>query len=86
MIRSTSTDSRPDKKKTRLTFTITGVRTYNKQQLPYQQIFDQSSASRLALVTCGGPFDASTGNYEDNIVAFAVPTPTPRRPPRNDAT
>ncbi|HEY2165583.1 MAG TPA: class F sortase [Jatrophihabitantaceae bacterium] len=68
---------RPDKTKTRLTFTITGVRTYNKQQLPYQQIFDQSSVSRLALVTCGGPFDASTGNYEDNIVAFAVPTPTP---------
>jgi hypothetical protein len=24
-------------------------------------------------VTCGGPFDASTGNYLDNIVVFAVP-------------
>ena len=63
----------PGNKKTRLTFTITGVRTYNKQRLPYQQIFDQSSVSRLALVTCGGPFDASTGNYEDNIVAYASP-------------
>jgi hypothetical protein len=27
----------------------------------------------VALVTCGGPFDAATGNYLDNIVAFAVP-------------
>jgi hypothetical protein len=61
-------------RKVRLSFTITGVRTYRKTVLPYRQIFDQSTAGRLALVTCGGPFDASTGNYEDNIVAFAVPT------------
>ena len=36
-----------------------------------------SSVGRLAIVTCGGPFDASTGNYEDNIVAFAVPRDGP---------
>lgn len=63
-------------KQKKLTFTITGVRTYNKQRLPYQQIFDQQSIGRLAIVTCGGPFDASTGNYLDNIVAFAVLAPT----------
>jgi len=57
----------------RLHFVITGVRTYNKQALPYAEIFDQKSVGRLAIVTCGGPFDASTGNYLDNIVAFAVP-------------
>jgi sortase family protein len=60
-------------KKVRLKFRITGVRTYHKTALPYRQIFDQRSVGRLAIVTCGGPFDASTGNYEDNIVAFAVP-------------
>lgn len=60
-------------RKIRLKFTITGVRTYRKTALPYKQIFDQRTAGRLAIVTCGGPFDASTGNYEDNIVAFAVP-------------
>jgi hypothetical protein len=60
-------------KTTRLGFKITGVRTYNKQALPYKEIFDQKSVGRLAIVTCGGPFDASTGNYLDNIVAFAVP-------------
>jgi hypothetical protein len=50
------------------------VRTYNKHALPWQEIFDQKSVGRLAIVTCGGPFDASTGNYRDNIVAFAVPS------------
>jgi hypothetical protein len=54
-------------------FTVTGVRTYHKTHLPYKQIFDQKSAGRIAIVTCGGPFDASTGNYLDNIVVFAVP-------------
>jgi hypothetical protein len=60
-------------KKTRVKFTITGVRTYHKTALPYKEIFDQKSVGRLAIVTCGGPFDAQTGNYLENIVAFAVP-------------
>jgi hypothetical protein len=54
-------------------FTVTGVRTYHKTHLPYKEIFDQKSVGRIAIVTCGGPFDASTGNYLDNIVVFAVP-------------
>ena len=56
-------------------FTVTGVRTYHKTHLPYKQIFDQKSVGRIAIVTCGGPFDASTGNYLDNIVVFAIPRP-----------
>lgn len=58
----------------RLRFTVTGVRTYRKTALPYRQIFSQRSVGRLAIVTCGGAFDSSTGNYEDNVVVFAVPT------------
>jgi hypothetical protein len=54
-------------------FKVTGVRTYHKTHLPYKEIFDQKSVGRIAIVTCGGPFDASTGNYLDNIVVFAVP-------------
>ncbi|WP_375497052.1 class F sortase [uncultured Jatrophihabitans sp.] len=60
--------------KSKVEFTVTGVRTYHKTKLPYQQIFDQSSVGRIAIVTCGGPFDPSTGNYLDNIVVFAVPS------------
>jgi hypothetical protein len=66
-------DGRYHGRASRLGFHITGVRTYTKQALPYQQVFDQNSVGRLALVTCGGPFDAATGNYLDNIVAYAVP-------------
>ena len=54
-------------------FRVTGVRTYHKTHLPFRQIFDQKSVGRIVIVTCGGPFDASTGNYLDNIVVFAVP-------------
>ena len=57
-------------------FSVTGVRTYHKSSLPYQQIFDQGSVGRIAIVTCGGPFDPSTGNYLDNIVVYAVPAST----------
>jgi sortase family protein len=59
--------------KTEVKFRVTGVRTYHKKALPYKQIFDQKSIGRIVIVTCGGPFDASTGNYLDNIVVYAVP-------------
>lgn len=59
-------------KQATLTFTVTGVQTYSKKKLPWAQIFDQQVAGRLALVTCGGPFDASTGNYLDNIITYGV--------------
>lgn len=62
------------RKLVKLTFRVTGVRTYRKTALPYKKIFNQHSVGRLAIATCGGPFDSSTGNYEDNIVVFAVPT------------
>ncbi len=57
-------------------FRVTAVRTYHKKALPYREIFDQKVAGRIALVTCGGPFDASTGNYLDNIVVYGVPVTT----------
>jgi len=66
-------DGMSNGKRTRLAFKITGVRTYSKEALPYREIFDQHSIGRLAIITCGGPFDAKTGNYLDNIVAYAVP-------------
>ena len=58
---------------TEVRFRVTGVRTYHKTTLPYKQIFDQKSIGRIVIVTCGGPFDASTGSYLDNIVVYAVP-------------
>jgi hypothetical protein len=55
-------------------FVVTGLREYVKGQLPWATVFSGQVGGRLALVTCGGPFDSATGHYEDNIVAYAVPT------------
>lgn len=63
----TSTDGR-----TR-TYRITSVSTMPKPQLPLG-VFTTSGPARLALVTCGGPFDAASGHYRDNVVVMAVPT------------
>lgn len=61
------------RKRTEVVFKVTGVRTYHKTHLPYRELFDQNVPGRMVLVTCGGPFDASTGNYLDNVVAFGLP-------------
>lgn len=45
---------------------------YDKGALP-EELFSVSSDRRLVLITCGGAFDSSTGNYEHNIVVTAVP-------------
>jgi hypothetical protein len=44
-----------------------------KTRLP-PSLFDTAGPPRLALVTCGGPFDSATGHYLDNIIVWAVPT------------
>lgn len=51
-------------------FTIDGVRSYPKDQFPTQVVYGNTNDPALRLLTCGGNFDASTGHYLDNIVAF----------------
>ena len=34
----------------------------------------QSRQPRLVLITCGGPFDFTSRNDEDNVVLYARPT------------
>jgi hypothetical protein len=43
-----------------------------KKDLP-TGIYSRNGSPRLVLVTCGGPFDVSTGHYRDNIVVTASP-------------
>jgi LPXTG-site transpeptidase (sortase) family protein len=57
----------------RLSYRVTALRTYVKADGLPAEMFRQDIAERLVLVTCGGPFDAGTGNYEDNVVAYATP-------------
>jgi hypothetical protein len=54
-------------------FRIIAVRTYAKTSGIPASVFTRVGPPQLVLITCGGPFDRTTGNYEDNIVAYAEP-------------
>lgn len=72
-----------------LTYAITGGEQYDKDELAARpelrrSLYDQESrfgpepgTGRLVLVSCGGRFDAGTGNYEDNVFLFALPVQLP---------
>jgi hypothetical protein len=47
--------------------------TISKAALP-AGLFLNSGPPKLALVTCGGPFDAATGHYLDNVIVWATLT------------
>jgi hypothetical protein len=55
-----------------LRYVIRAVRTYPKSIGLPQQVFRRDGPEQLVLITCGGPSDPSSGNYEDNIVAYAT--------------
>lgn len=54
-------------------FTVVAVRQYPKEELPLADLFSHDGEPSLALITCGGAFDASLRSYEDNVVVYAVP-------------
>lgn len=43
-----------------------------KSALP-SSLWVNSGPPKLAVVTCGGPFDAQTGHYVDNVIVWATP-------------
>lgn len=52
-------------------FTVLSVHEYPKTAFPTNDVYGPVDFPGLRLITCGGRFDASTGNYFDNIVAYA---------------
>jgi sortase (surface protein transpeptidase) len=53
-----------------VTFVITGVRQYSKTAFPTLDVYADTAAPTIRLVTCGGAFDSATHHYLSNIVAF----------------
>jgi len=47
---------------------------HRKDQLP-PELFARSGVPILALVTCGGPFDATARSYRDNVIVWLQPAP-----------
>jgi hypothetical protein len=56
-----------------ISYRIAALRSYPKSAGLPDGLFSTDGPPELVLITCGGTFDSSTGNYEDNIVAFASP-------------
>lgn len=54
-------------------FTVDEVRQIPKVDLPTGDLFRRDGVPRLALITCGGAFDAGSRHYRDNIVVLASP-------------
>jgi hypothetical protein len=54
-------------------WTISGApETALKTNLP-PALWVSTGPPKLAIVTCGGPFDAATGHYLDNVIVWATP-------------
>lgn len=52
-------------------FAVRSVEHYAKVEFPADEVYGDTAGPELRLITCGGAFDRSSGNYEDNIVAYA---------------
>ncbi len=53
-------------------FRIDRVAEYPKAGFPSHLVYAPTRYASIKLVTCGGRFDRTTGNYLDNIVAFGT--------------
>jgi Sortase domain len=54
-------------------FRVVGRERYAKTRIPLDRYFARVGSLRLTLITCGGPFNARTGHYRDNVVVTASP-------------
>ena len=55
-----------------LTFRVTTVERYRKDQFPTDRVYRPTPGPELRLITCGGDFDRSLLSYRDNIVVYAI--------------
>ena len=53
-------------------FVVTGQGNYRKVAFPSDLVYYPTLEPELRLVTCGGPIDAATGHYSENLVVFAA--------------
>jgi LPXTG-site transpeptidase (sortase) family protein len=58
---------------TPLRYRIVARESFDKGNVPFEELFAVTGSARLTLITCGGPFDATTLGYTDNVVVTAVP-------------
>jgi len=52
-------------------FAVDGVQKVAKDAFPTSATYGKAHNPSLRLITCGGPFDRTTGHYLDNIIVYA---------------
>jgi hypothetical protein len=52
-------------------FTVDGLQKAAKVAFPTSAVYGNPGYPALRLITCGGPFNAATGEYRDNIIVYA---------------
>ena len=52
-------------------FKVTSLDTYLKSRFPAAAVYGAVPDAQLRLITCGGTFDAATGHYLSNVIAYA---------------
>ena len=51
-------------------FRVDRVEQVSKSSFPTQAVYGNTAGAAIRLITCGGTFDAGSGNYEDNLIVF----------------
>lgn len=55
----------------RAVFQVYRVAEFPKDAFPTMAVYGDTAGPELRLITCGGTYDAASGGYDDNIVAYA---------------
>ncbi|HEY5805768.1 MAG TPA: class F sortase [Candidatus Saccharimonadales bacterium] len=55
-------------------FTVYKIQTYKKSLFPTKEVYGATRRPTLTLITCGGAFNPSIGDYDSNIVVFSALT------------
>ena len=55
-----------------LAFRVTRVRVVSKSDVALTEVFRNGGPAALRIVTCGPPYIASQGGYQDNVIVTAV--------------
>lgn len=53
------------------TFKVDTVETFSKAKFPDKRVYADTPDAQLRLITCGGNYDKTVKDYEDNVVVFA---------------
>ncbi|MFD0338732.1 class F sortase [Streptomyces sp. NPDC127117] len=53
------------------TFKVDSVEQFSKAKFPDDRVYADTDSAQLRLITCGGAYNKTAKDYEDNVVAFA---------------